>query len=362
MPSTLLDAKRLARLNRLGLAVFVLLALSTAPFACAASSVDDAVARALSSPVRSMKFWHYDPKSSVESRVQPAPAELLDYLAATNIAQGFPGVPSAVQVAPDLKRDFDQAIKEMPEPVRRLVASRLIGVFLVKDLGSTGLTDSVEAFREAPTSGMVIIDVSVFSGRNANSWASWKEGSPFVANGTDLLQATIEDAARDDRVHAIQYILLHEFGHVVSIGRDVNPPWTRPPPSDHRLAGYPFAANSWRVSDDGRRYLSTFDPVLPMRADLHFYTGAKLDAARMPEVYRDLRQTSFPTLYAATNPGDDFAEAFANYTHVVLMQRPYVITIKKGDHVVETYTACWGESRCQKKREILAALLAQADK
>ena len=30
------------------------------------------------------------------------------------------------------------------------------------------------------------------------------------------LESVIEDRARDDRMHAIQYILLHELGHVVT--------------------------------------------------------------------------------------------------------------------------------------------------
>ena len=77
----------------------------------------------------------------------------------------------------------------------------------------------------------------------------------------------------------------------------------------------------------------------------------------MVPTYANLRQTNFPSLYAATSPGDDFAESFASYVHVVLMGRSWQITITRNDKVVELLSACRGEPRCAEKQAILERIL-----
>ena len=74
-------------------------------------------------------------------------------------------------------------------------------------------------------------------------------------------------------------------------------------------------------------------------------------------MYRQLEGTNFATLYAATHPGDDFAEAFANYVHVVMLKKPFEIVIRQGDRVVRRYGACWDEGRCATKRRLLEEIL-----
>ena len=88
-----------------------------------------------------------------------------------------------------------------------------------------------------------------------------------------------------------------------------------------------------------------------------FYFGAKYTGDQMANIYDKLEQTNFATLYSVNHPGDDFAEAFANYVHVVMMKKPFTITIYHDGKVVKVYQSCWSESRCADKREILEQLL-----
>ena len=84
---------------------------------------------------------------------------------------------------------------------------------------------------------------------------------------------------------------------------------------------------------------------------------AQLGATDMVPVYERLARTNFPTLYAATSPGDDFAESFVSYVHTVLMKRPREITIRHDGKVAKTYRTCWEEARCAAKCKILEDLL-----
>ena len=77
----------------------------------------------------------------------------------------------------------------------------------------------------------------------------------------------------------------------------------------------------------------------------------------MLATYGALERTNFATLYAATNPNDDFAESFASYVHTVLMAQPFAIEIHENGRLAKTFKACWSEARCAEKRRILEALL-----
>ncbi|MDQ3025463.1 MAG: hypothetical protein M3R58_03020 [Pseudomonadota bacterium] len=78
----------------------------------------------------------------------------------------------------------------------------------------------------------------------------------------------------------------------------------------------------------------------------------------MPSIYEAVQRTSFSTLYAATHPADDFAEAFANYVHVILMKKPFDIRIERDGVPVKNFGACWDEPRCRSKKAFLDRLLA----
>jgi hypothetical protein len=77
----------------------------------------------------------------------------------------------------------------------------------------------------------------------------------------------------------------------------------------------------------------------------------------MGSAYRNLARTNFPTMYAATNPGDDFAESFANYVHTRLLGRPFEVSVLEDGRERFRYSACWEEPRCARKRAMIEWLL-----
>lgn len=81
----------------------------------------------------------------------------------------------------------------------------------------------------------------------------------------------------------------------------------------------------------------------------------------MVHTYEALEHTNFATLYAATNPHDDFAESFVTYVHTVLMGKPFEITLSSSGKITKVYKSCWAEERCAAKRKILEHLLNFGD-
>lgn len=309
------------------------------------------------SPIKKMSYWKSAFKKPVEQRVGSAPDELVAYLNLDNIVGGFANRPQAAIPPEEFLKDVNDAIAELPEQVKRLISKKLAGVYFVKDLGGTGYTDFINKGIFGPNAGFIVLDIDVLSKSTANAWATWKERSPFNADPQYRLDATIEASGQDNRKNEIQYILLHELGHILSLGEKIHPQWGQ---SKNKISldRYPFAMISWKNGDQSdSRYISQFESQFPLRKDTVYYFGAKLNGNQMAGVYDQLENTNFPTLYAATSLEDDFAESFVSYVHTVMLKRPLEIRIYHDGQIVKTYKSCWEEKRCATKRKFLEEFL-----
>ncbi|MBL8514151.1 MAG: hypothetical protein JNJ55_09205 [Betaproteobacteria bacterium] len=314
----------------------------------------------LKSPIRSGSFWKTAFDKPVTERLGVAPEELLVYLNLDNIVAGVRERPRAARITPELMADIKLAVASIPAAVWKLAGSKLAGIHFVENLGGTALSDYVKGGWFAKDGGFIVLDTGILAQYKANEWATWKENTPFIRDATFRLEAAIENDAGNTRANAIRYILLHEIGHIVSVGTNVHPVWDAPPPAQANFAkDYPFAGLAWRPKADRSGYESVFDAQFRLRKNVVYYFGAQLHAPRMVEVYASLESTNFPTLYAATSPGDDFAESFASYVHTVLDKRPWEIRLSKDGSAVARLKSCWDTPRCREKRLLLDALFAR---
>jgi hypothetical protein len=302
-------------------------------------------------------FWKDAFARPLAERIGPAPRELVEILALDNIAHGYPNQPRTVKPAPDFTDDVRRALEELPASVRRKLEPRLAGIYFIEDIGGTGYTDQINAADGSPAGGFIILDPLVLRSHTANSWATWRDGTPFKPGTAHRLEETLEDAAQDNRKNAIQYILLHELGHVLAIGGPFHPDWNIAPKDVKSTREFPFFELSWTIPAGESRYATRFDAAFPQRGNIAYYFGPKLAGNEMVAAYEALERTNFPTLYAATSPGDDFAEAFANYVHTELLKRPFEIRLYDGARLEKRYGPCWSQARCAEKRKILEDLL-----
>ena len=345
------------------------LALAASPFAFAQDKVklpcaytDKACALNAARVHRAhiLDSWKGELARPVGERIGPASPQVVEYLNLDNIFHGYPEKPRAAKLDAAFLADVKGAIADLPPGIWRLFTERFIGLYFVEDLGGTGFTDLVVDKDKKPVAGYIVLDAAILGRQTANAWATWKENTPFKLQTVIKLDARIEADKNDNRRNAIQYILLHELGHVLSIGGNIHPPWNIAPKEVPATTNYPFFDLSWKVDRQADKYMTLFDTNFPQRKDVVYYFGAKLAATEMAPTYANVEKTNFPSLYAATKPGDDFAEAFASYVHVVLMKRPWQITISRDGEVVKVFKSCWDEPRCADKRKLLDQMLGPA--
>lgn len=317
---------------------------------CPTGDKDCARKRLAQSPAKQSSHWRAALQRPLAERIGAAPPEVVELLVLDVVANAYPNKPRPSKLDPAFVADVRRAFDEIPAPVKRLLEPKLAGIYFVDDIGGTGFTESTADLKV----GFIVLDPTVLAKQTANAWATWKDNTPFKPDPAYRLETRIEDRARDDRARAIQYILLHEIGHVLSIGMGVHPDWNLAP-KEVDPSKYYFFGLSWKV--EGGKYATRFDAEFPQRRDVVFYFGPKLEARAMRATYDALEKTSFPTLYAATHPADDFAEAFASYVHVVLMGRDHEVRLYRQGKLEKTIGPCWGQARCAYKRTALESAL-----
>jgi hypothetical protein len=307
-------------------------------------------------PTRHPQQWTALQHRPLHERILALPAEVRDFVHQVNVASGLAAVPAPVAADAALRADLRAALDGMPAAVRHLVAPLLLGVCLGRGLGSSGATDIVVDAASGRILGcIVLLDVDLMAHRGANAWATWKDNLPFRSGPGFTLATTIAAPHQDTRAHALQFLLLHEFGHVLTADADFLPRWWEPVPD----APFAYLDLSWDVTTGGRfvaRPGSDFD----LRKTVDFYGNNKLAGDAIVHAYAGLEGSDFASLYGATNPYDDFAECFATYVHCEMMGRPYALRIDLDGVPQAWLDGFWASGRSAAKRAFMERIMGTA--
>jgi hypothetical protein len=290
----------------------------------------------------------------LEQRIGIAPDELVSYIAQEHFRSNNSLLPDSCL---EFAGDVCDVVAGLPDLLRRKLEPKLLGIFVIAGLESSAVTDVIVYPNGDLIGAFVAIDINAFFRRTANEWATWKENNPFSEEGPTRLALTIAEDAEDNRKTAIQFILLHEFGHVMAAESRLLPNWWEKSPS--REGPYPFLDLGWEFDGQGN-----IQPVsrqdFPLRRSVKFYEQDKLPASDIRPTYRQLEATFFPTLYASASVHEDFADSFATYVHAVLLNKKWEVALHDGDGVVEQYPDFWTSPRSESKRAFFDAFFSDA--
>lgn len=273
-------------------------------------------------------LWEDFLRRPLDQRRGPAPQELIDFIARHNQATGSSAVARTCAPCPGLDADLDAAIAGLPPSVLSQLAPCLLGVFTMDGTGASAVSSVVSGPEGEIIGAFVAIDAGALDDVSANSWFERRENLPFDAAAGLRLEAHIADPAQDDRTAALQYVLLHEFGHVLAACRGLAPMWWRG--AARRLPSYPLLELCWQAAPDGR-FAPRAAHDFALRRELVWRGAPRLSLADADAAYTALRGTGFPTLYAASSVHEDIADSFAGYVHVRLMGRPLRHRLVRGD-------------------------------
>ena len=291
-------------------------------------------------------------------RLGPAQEEVIAHVARVNAATGIAAQPASTQVDAGFHADVRAAMAAMPLAVQALLDGVLLGVRYARQLGSSAISDIVVSGEGVILGVVVALDVDAFEARTANAWATWKENTPFAPQDGYRLEAQIAAPEDDNRQRALQYLLLHEFGHVLAAGRGLLPEWWNAAQDMRSVHDYRYLPLAWQITP-ALQVLPLPENDFPLRADIAYYQAPRLAASQMREAYAQLQEANFATLYAATSMHEDFAESFASYVHAVMLRQPQRIRIFHDGSLLLQFDGYWEAARSASKRRLLEQLLGK---
>lgn len=283
------------------------------------------------------------------SRIYNLDKQALDYVNELNRVDGFTESPSPIKNIDTFKSILLDSLSSQTLQVRSLLENKLFRIYVCENLGGSAVTGIVRKEGKS-IGGFVILDANTLN-RNANDWISYKENSTFQ-KGNLRIRIRIEEEKQNTKANALRYILLHEFGHILSETENIGPSFFSAKRSYTNLEFYKEVWKSEKVS-----YLD--DSLFTVRPRIRFYSGSLSLEDNWEKIYPVLLNTPFPTLYSAANADDFFADSFVSYVHVVLEKKPWELEILKNDKPIFKMGNGITTDSLEVQRKILEKILSQ---
>lgn len=240
-------------------------------------------------------------------------------------------------------------------------------IFIEKDFFGTAYAGQIKDSDGKINGAMIGIRKSLLDQPpDLATWATWKEQLSFggvydsYTLTPDLPQVLTQSQIQTNDF--LYFVITHEFGHLLDFANDVNKTKScaeAENSQDHgecEMDEQGWGAFSW-ITDRKPKLENEF----PHRSELCFYwcEGKPLLKNDVPQVYADMDQTSFISIYATTQPWDDFADSVAYFTMSKNLKLNYLISTKQG----KTYdiVARLKSPRFSKKYAYLEKFLQRAD-
>lgn len=121
--------------------------------------------------------------------------------------------------------------------------------------------------------------------QTANEWITQKENSPFIS-GNIQVKVRIESDTKDKIETAIEYILLHEVGHILSVQKKIVPDFRE---EYRNFSEFEFSKGIWKTED-----VSYLDSFFPLRKEIKFYTSKPIELSKnWDSIYPTLEKLHF---------------------------------------------------------------------
>jgi hypothetical protein len=217
----------------------------------------------------------------------------------------------------------DKAFAILPPLHKKILKEHLHSISFMDSMPNTALTSALETADSSKQFNITFRAGILYE--TISAWATWKEKSAFD-NGANPAVTIQIDAGNLD---AIQYILLHEATHIVDAVLSLTPPVEK---TDTLMAHTAFTKNTWRLFNTP---IATFN--YPVLEKTRFRSGTVQPISAAPAIYKALKATPFPSLYAMASCYEDLAELLTIYHLTNKLQQPFVIYLKEKDAITAVF-------------------------
>ena len=274
-------------------------------------------------PVRVLSNYNFNPQSSLEDRVTDCPDFVLDYLKDFDSAPGY----TSYTPTEDEMQIIEQTLDMLPEYMKNALKERLVGIYFINDLQSSGFTDYIFSSDDEVYS-FIALNYSVFN-KNLPELLAYKENTCFIP--ADNMRIEYE---MDTELPGFLYIFMHEAGHALDYSFRYTP-WVEPAIFDkfgENPGNCAFTYSVWADYDE-----LLLDYEYPNKDLVTFYgfgNGPKIKIEDAEKYYKELESSPLLSLYSIYNWAEDFAE-FQTLAYIAnQLGSDYKINIIRNDSII----------------------------
>jgi len=285
--------------------------------------------RVAATPAMNLKNYKFDPASPLADRIGPAPKLVLDHLKQVDGRDDY-----AAYEPTDADRQLTlQYLDLLPAWFDAMLKERLVGIYFVENLVGSAFIELVLDKADKVHAFIAINPATL--GTGLSEWMTAREASCF-SGGSAGAGAPGVFVDCGTKYQALLYALVHECGHVADYVYHYTP-CVEPTIKELGLgvASTDFVRNVWT---DYAKPEERAD--FAGRADVTFYSlggGPKIAIADAAGLYQRLENSPFPSLYAAQNWAEDFAECFTWYFFTDRLGERYQVGVRRGGTVEVEY-------------------------
>jgi len=170
--------------------------------------------------------WSQNLNSDLSDRVMDASNALLSAIKIDNVRFGYSGDPRNPLKRPlELQNIAKEVIRSLPKEIKRLAEDKLLAVVFIEDLGTSAYAPYTFKKNKEAYGGVMILDVS-FLNKTANERQTFRERTLFDFSNEDNhfeLDVTITDSEDDSFYSAVEEVIIHELGHIITYGESYVP-------------------------------------------------------------------------------------------------------------------------------------------
>jgi len=279
------------------------------------------------SPAKDLKNYAFNPESPLMSRLQVIPGFVLGHLKDMDKDSTYSSYSPSEKETALLAEYMDK----LPALHKRVLQDRLLGIYFVQNFQGSGMAEYM--LNEKDDVYTILILNPMVLKNDISKQLTYRENTCFIKDDIGL---RIEVNSGSDYM-GLMYILLHEATHIVDFVLNYTPYVEDELAKIKRIKirSTNFDKGVWT---DYSKATGQYD--YPLRDKVTFYglnKGPRINISDALDLYRQLSNTPFVSVYASQNWAEDFADYFTFYHLTQRLKQPYEIRYYKGSELVFSY-------------------------
>jgi hypothetical protein len=229
----------------------------------------------------------------------------------------IPYIPSETEM--DEIRNY---LNLLPQSYMQTLQERLIGIYFLDNWNGSGAADYVFD-SDNEVYAYIVVNPEIMK-HDASEWITYRENTCFLIDEQIDREITITiDCGKE--YTGLMLLLLHESSHVMDYTHHYTPYVVEG--IGQPVSETDFLQDVWLDYD-----FPVEDADFSLREDITFYGkngGPLIHASQASELYHELENTPFVSLYASLNWAEDFAEYCMWYYFTEELYQPYRIIVTR---------------------------------